>query len=73
MMKGDALMAASKKKPKRFIQSAIKRPGQLHRDLGVAEGKTIPPGRMAEAMSGSLGPAVKRRAQFAKTLGGFRK
>jgi hypothetical protein len=32
---GDFNMATKKK----FIQSAIKNPGQLHRDLGIPQGK----------------------------------
>jgi len=34
---------------KNFIAGAIKRPGQLHRDLGVPQGKKIPAGKIAVA------------------------
>ncbi len=33
---------SGKKSGSRWIQKAIKRPGQLHRDLGIPEGKKIP-------------------------------
>lgn len=49
-----------------FIQSAIKRPGQLHRDLDVPQGKTIPKAELAAAAKrkGKVG----QRARFAETL-----
>lgn len=56
---------------KNWIAGAIKRPGQLHRDLGVPQGKKIPAKKMAAARSGKEGPAVARRANLAKTLSGF--
>ena len=54
-----------------FIQGAIKKPGQLHRDLGVPQGKKIPAGKLAAAAKkpGKVG----QRARFAETLGGLRK
>lgn len=50
-----------------WVSSAIKRPGQLHRDLGVPQSKKIPPYLIAEAAKrkGSVG----RRARLAQTLG----
>ena len=33
---------SGKKSGSRWIQKAIKRPGQLHRDLGIPEDKKIP-------------------------------
>lgn len=56
-------MAKSKKN---WIQSAIKKPGQLHKDLGVPAGKKIPAGKIAEAAKkpGKVG----QRARFAQTL-----
>lgn len=56
-------MAASKKN---WIQGAIKKPGQLHKDLGVPAGKKIPAGKLAAAAKkpGKVG----QRARFAQTL-----
>lgn len=51
---------------KNWIAGAIKRPGQLHRDLGVPQGKKIPPGLIAAAAR--KGGAVGRRARLAQTL-----
>jgi len=51
---------------KNFIQKAIKKPGQLHKDLGVPQGKKIPAGKLAAAAKkpGKVG----QRARFAETL-----
>ena len=54
-----------------WIAGAIKRPGQLHRDLGVPQGKKIPPGRIAEAAR--RGGKVGQRARLAQTLGRLRR
>lgn len=53
-------------KPKNFIKSAIKRPGQLHKDLGVPQGQKIPVDKLNAAAKkpGKVG----QRARFAKTL-----
>lgn len=49
-----------------FIQGAIKKPGALHADLGVPQGKTIP---VAALDSAAQQPGkVGERARFAKTL-----
>lgn len=58
-------MAAGK-----FIQKAIRRPGQLHRDLGVPQGKKIPASKLNAAAKrpGKVG----QRARFAKELKSFR-
>jgi len=56
---------------KKFIQKAIKKPGQLHRDLGVPQGKKIPASRIAAAAK--QGGKVGQRARFAQTLKGLRK
>lgn len=55
----------------KFIQSAIKKPGQLHRDLGVPQGKKIPVGKIKAAAKrkGKVG----QRARFAMTLRGLGK
>jgi len=56
---------------KNFIQKAIKKPGQLHRDLGVPQGQKIPAGKIAAAAKG--GGKVAQRARFAQTLKGLNK
>ena len=58
---------ARKNTSKNFIQKAIKHPGQLHRDLGVPQGKPIPAAKL-EAATHSTDPKVRRRAALAKTL-----
>ncbi len=52
---------------KKFIQNAIKKPGALHKELGVAEGKKIPAKKLAKAEH-SKNPLERKRAIFAKTL-----
>lgn len=56
---------------KNFIAGAIKKPGALHRDLGVPQGEKIPAGKLAAAAKqpGKVG----QRARFAETLKGMRK
>jgi hypothetical protein len=56
---------------KNFIQKAIKRPGQLHRDLHVPQGEKIPKAKLAAAAKRD--DKVGQRARFAETLGGFKK
>ncbi len=58
------------KKHKNWIQSAIKHPGALHRQLKVPAGKKIPAGKLATAANkkGVLG----RRARLAETLKGLK-
>lgn len=60
-----------RKKPKKFIQKAIKHPGALHKELGVPEGKKIPAKKLAKAAKakGKLG----QRARLAETLKGMKK
>lgn len=52
-----------------WIKNAIRRPGQLHRDLGVPQGQRIPASTLASAAQrpGKVG----QRARFAQTLRGF--
>jgi hypothetical protein len=54
-----------------WIKKAIKRPGQLHRDLGVPQGKKIPLAKIAAAAKrkGKIGA----RARLAQTLSKMRK
>lgn len=56
---------------KNFIRGAIKKPGQLHRDLGVPQGKKIPEKKLEAAVKkpGKVG----QRARFAETLKGLNK
>ena len=55
----------------KWIHKAIKKPGALHKQLGVPEGKTIPKKKIAAAakQGGKLG----QRARLAETLAGFKK
>lgn len=53
----------------KWIGKAIKRPGQLHRDLGVPQGQKIPPKKLAKAAA--KGGKVGQRARLAKTLKKF--
>jgi hypothetical protein len=57
-----SLMAAKKN----WIAGAIKKPGAMHRQLGVPQGKTIPAAKLdaAAKKGGKLG----QRARLAKTL-----
>lgn len=52
--------------PKKWIQKAVKNPGQLHRDLGVPAGKPIPAEKLNAAAK--EGGKVGQRARLAKTL-----
>jgi len=55
----------------KWIQSAIKKPGALHKQLGVPAGEKIPAKKLAKAAEkpGKLG----QRARLAETLKGLRK
>ena len=66
-----AVYAKGGKAKKLDISKAIKKPGALRAQLGVAEGKKIPTGKLAKAAkaSGKLG----QRARFAQTLAKLRK
>jgi hypothetical protein len=54
----------------KWISSAIKRPGALHRALHVPEGEKIPAKKMAKAKR-SENPRVRRMAGLARTLKSF--
>jgi hypothetical protein len=56
-----------------FIKGAIKHPGALHSQLGVAQGEKIPQAKLDAAAAGAYGKLAKKRADFAKTLSGLRK
>lgn len=48
------------------IKKAIKKPGQLHKDLGIPQGKKIPEKTLKAAAK--KGGKVGQRARFAETL-----
>lgn len=56
---------------KKWIQKAIKKPGALHKELGIKADKKIPAKTLnaAAKKSGKLG----QRARLAKTLKGLKK
>jgi hypothetical protein len=56
---------------KKFIQKAIKKPGALHKELGVPMGKKIPEAKLNAAAK--KGGKEGQRARFAKTLKGLNK
>jgi hypothetical protein len=56
---------------KNWIAGAIKKPGALHKEMGVPEGKKIPEKRLAKAAS--QGGKLGQRARLAETLKGFHK
>lgn len=51
---------------KKWIAGAIKKPGALHKEMGVPEGKTIPAGKLAKAAK--AGGKLGKRARLAETL-----
>ena len=55
----------------KWIQKAIKKPGALKKDLGVAKDKKIPAAKLAAAAKkpGNVG----KRARLAETLKGLKK
>ena len=52
---------------KQWIQGAIKHPGALHKELGVAQGQKIPASKLNKAANSS-NPTLRKRAVLAKTL-----
>lgn len=56
---------------KNWIAGAIKKPGALHKDLGVPAGKKIPAAKLAAA---TKKPGVEgKRARLAETMRKFKK
>lgn len=55
----------------KWIQGAIKHPGALHRQLGIAQGHKIPLSRLKKAAS--KGGTLGARARLAMKLRGFHK
>lgn len=50
-----------------WIQKAIKKPGALHKELGVKQGEKIPAKKLKQAEH-SKNPTERKRANLAKTL-----
>lgn len=73
---GKLYAAAEKKEPKgmkkggKWIAGAVKKPGALHRELGVPMGEKIPKGKIDKAANSS-NPMLAKRANFAKTVSKF--
>lgn len=51
---------------KKWIQKAIKKPGALHKSLGVPKGQKIPTKKLAAAAK--KGGKIGQRARLAETL-----
>ena len=56
---------------KNFIAKAIKKPGALHKELGISKGKKIPEKKLKAAAK--KGGKLGQRARFAETLKSFNK
>lgn len=56
---------------KKWIQTAIKKPGALRKSLGAKKGKRIPAKKLAAAAK--KGGKIGRRARLAETLSKLRK
>jgi hypothetical protein len=59
-----------KMKKKNWIAGAIKKPGALHKELGIASGKKIPVKTLVKAAS--KGGKLGKRARLAETLKGLK-
>ena len=55
-----------------WIAGAVKKPGALHRALGVPEGQKISASKMAKAAK-SDNPLMRKRVALARTLSKFHK
>jgi hypothetical protein len=56
----------------KWVKGAIKKPGQLHRDLGVPQGNKIPASKLRAAAAGRYGPKTEQRAHLAQTMKGWK-
>ena len=63
------LYGKAEKMTKKWIQRAIKKPGALHKELNVPEGKKIPAKKLAAAAKKK--GVEGKRARLAKTLKKF--
>ena len=68
--KGDHFKKGGAAEGGHWIQSAIKKPGALHKTLGVKPGHKIPEAKLEKAEH-SRNPTTRRRARLAETLKGF--
>jgi hypothetical protein len=59
-----------KEAEEKWIQKAIKKPGQLHKDLGVPQGEKIPQAKLKAAAE--KGGKVGQRARFALNVKGLK-
>jgi len=60
------------KKGGKWVQKAFgKHPGELHRELGVPEGKKIPAAKLKKATH-SEDPGIRKRATLAQTARHFK-
>jgi hypothetical protein len=64
-------MAPGRPKGGQWIKGAIKKPGALHKEMGVPEGKKIPEKRLKAAAQ--KGGKLGQRARLAETLKGLKK
>lgn len=53
-----------------WMKGAVKKPGALHRELGVPEGQDIPKGELQQAAT--KGGTLGKRARLAQTFAKFR-
>lgn len=60
-----------KPKSKKWIQDAIKKPGALHKEMGIPEGKKIPKKKLKAAAK--KGGKLGKRARLAETLSKMKK
>lgn len=67
---GQAVHALMKRKSANWIQGAIKKPGALHKELGVKTGKKIPAKMLSNATN--AGGKLGQRARLAETLKGMK-
>ncbi len=71
VMKPGEMFNKFQMKKKNWIAGAIKKPGALHKELGVAQGKKIPASKLAKATK--KGGKEGKRARLAETLKSFSK
>lgn len=57
----------ARRRPKKFIQSAIRKPGALRRTLHAKAGQPIPARKLQQALH-SQNPTTRKRAVLARTL-----
>ncbi len=69
-MKPGELFNKHMTKKKNWIAGAIKKPGALHKELEVPQGKKIPTKKLA--MAASKGGKLGQRARLAETLKGLK-